>query len=37
MGIHLTTLESDLTPKVDDAELSDMERSYLGSEPGLGT
>jgi len=27
MGIHLTTLESDLTPKVDDAELSDMERS----------
>jgi pimeloyl-ACP methyl ester carboxylesterase len=27
MGIHLTTLESDLTPKVDDEELSDMERS----------
>jgi pimeloyl-ACP methyl ester carboxylesterase len=29
IGIHLTTLESDLTPVVDDAELSDMERSYL--------
>ena len=29
IGIHLTTLESDLTPKVDDAKLSDIERSYL--------
>jgi pimeloyl-ACP methyl ester carboxylesterase len=29
MGIHLTTLESDLTPIVEDAELSDAERSYL--------
>ena len=29
IGIHLTTLESDLTPVVDDAELSDVERSYL--------
>ena len=29
IGIHLTTLESDLTPAVDDAELSDIERSYL--------
>ena len=29
IGIHLTTLESDLTPIVDDAALSDAERSYL--------
>jgi pimeloyl-ACP methyl ester carboxylesterase len=29
VGIHLTTLESDLTPVVDDAELSDAERSFL--------
>ena len=29
IGLHLTTLESDLTPEVDDAELSDEERSYL--------
>ena len=29
IGIHLTTLESDLTPTVDDAELSDIERAYL--------
>jgi hypothetical protein len=29
IGIHLTTLESDLTPAVDDAELSEAERSYL--------
>jgi pimeloyl-ACP methyl ester carboxylesterase len=28
-AIHLTTLESDLAPVVDDAELSDAERSYL--------
>jgi len=28
-GIHLTTLESDLTPLVDDADLPDAERSYL--------
>ena len=29
VGIHLTTLESDLTPVVDDLELSIFERSYL--------
>jgi len=29
IGIHLTTLESDLAPTVDDAGLSDLERSYL--------
>ena len=29
MGIHLITLESDLAPGVDDAELSEVERSYL--------
>src|SRR5690348_1883094 len=29
IGIHLTTLESDLTPTVDDTELSDIECSYL--------
>jgi len=29
IGIHLTTLESDIAPVVDDAELSDVERSYL--------
>jgi pimeloyl-ACP methyl ester carboxylesterase len=29
IGIHLTTLESDLTPVVDDSELSDDERAYL--------
>src|SRR5215472_8777963 len=29
IGIHLTTLESDLTPVVDDSELSDVERSYV--------
>ena len=29
MGIHLTTLESDLTPAVQDTELSEVERSYL--------
>jgi len=29
IGIHLTTLESDLAPLVDDAALSDAERSYL--------
>jgi pimeloyl-ACP methyl ester carboxylesterase len=29
IGIHLTTLESDITPSVDDAELSDPERAYL--------
>ena len=29
IGIHLTTLESDLAPVVDDAGLSDAERSYL--------
>ena len=31
IGIHLTTLESDLTPEVDDSELSDVERSYLAA------
>jgi pimeloyl-ACP methyl ester carboxylesterase len=34
IGIHLTTLESDLTPKVEDAELSDAERSYLAVSRG---
>lgn len=29
IGIHLTTLESDLAPVVDDAELSDAERAYV--------
>lgn len=29
IGIHLTTIESDLTPMVDDSELSDDERAYL--------
>ena len=29
IGIHLTTLESDLTPTVNDSELSDAERWYL--------
>jgi len=29
IGIHLTSLESDLAPNVDDANLSDAERSYL--------
>ncbi len=29
IGIHLSTLESDLTPMVDETELSDPERSYL--------
>src|SRR5689334_22659676 len=29
IGIHLTTLESDLAPVLDDAEQSDVERSYL--------
>jgi pimeloyl-ACP methyl ester carboxylesterase len=29
MGIHLSTLESDLAPVVEDAELSDVERAYL--------
>jgi len=29
IGIHLTTLESDLNPDVDEAELSDAERSFL--------
>lgn len=29
IGLHITTLESDLTPEVEDAELSDEERSYL--------
>jgi pimeloyl-ACP methyl ester carboxylesterase len=29
IGIHLTTLESDIAPVVDDAELSDVERLYV--------
>lgn len=29
IGIHLTSLESDLTPVVDDKDLSDAERAYL--------
>ena len=31
IGIHLTTLESDLAPGMNDAELSDVERSYLAT------
>jgi len=31
IGIHLTTLESDLAPAVEDTELSDVERSYLAA------
>ncbi len=34
IGIYLTTLESDLAPVVDDAELSDVERSYLAVSRG---
>ena len=34
IGIYLTTLESDLTPIVDDADLSDVERSYLAVNRG---
>jgi len=34
IGIHLTTLESDLTPTVDAAELSGIERSYLAVTRG---
>jgi pimeloyl-ACP methyl ester carboxylesterase len=34
IGIHLTTLESDLAPLVDDTELSDAERSYLAVNRG---
>jgi hypothetical protein len=37
IGIHLTTLESDLTPNVDDAELSDAERSFLAVNRGWDT
>jgi pimeloyl-ACP methyl ester carboxylesterase len=29
IGIHLTTLESDLTPTLNDAELSEIERAYV--------
>ena len=31
MGIHLTTLESDLAPMIDEANWSEEERSYLAS------
>ena len=31
IGIHLTTLESDIAPVVSDAELSDAEHSYLSA------
>ncbi|HEX4770839.1 MAG TPA: epoxide hydrolase [Bryobacteraceae bacterium] len=34
IGIHLTTLESDLAPVVDDADQSDAERSYLAVSRG---
>ena len=37
IGIHLTTLESDLTLNVDDAELSDAERSFLAVNRGWDT
>jgi pimeloyl-ACP methyl ester carboxylesterase len=37
IGIHLTTLESDLAPVVDDSELSDAERAYLAvNRAGIG-
>lgn len=34
IGLHLTTLESDLIPKIDDAQLSDAERAYLAVNRG---
>ena len=34
IGIHLTTLESDLAPVVNDTDLSDAERSYLAVSRG---
>jgi len=37
IGIHLTTLESDITPVVNDAELSDVERSYLAGYRSYST
>jgi len=37
IGIHLTTLESDLAPVVHDAELSDAERPYLAVSRGWDT
>jgi pimeloyl-ACP methyl ester carboxylesterase len=37
IGIHLTTLESDIAPVVDDAELSDVERFYLARNRAWST
>jgi pimeloyl-ACP methyl ester carboxylesterase len=37
IGIHLTTLESDLAPVVDETELSGVERSYLAVSRGWDT
>jgi pimeloyl-ACP methyl ester carboxylesterase len=37
IGIHLTTLESDIAPEVDDASLSDAERAYLAVNRGWST
>ena len=34
IGIHLTSLESDLAPNVDDAKLSEAERSFLAVNRG---
>ena len=34
VGIHLTTLESDIAADVDDADLSDAERSFLAANRG---
>ena len=34
IGIHLTTLESDLAPVVDNSELSDVERAYIAVSRG---
>ena len=34
IGIHLTTLESDIAPNVDHADLSDAERSFLAVNRG---
>jgi pimeloyl-ACP methyl ester carboxylesterase len=36
-GIHLTTLESDLAPMVNDMDLSDAERAYLAVKRGWDT
>jgi hypothetical protein len=37
IGIHLATLESDIAPVVDDAELSDVERLHLARNRAWST